>query len=123
MCPGKIAAVALGAVVTVCSLGQAQPHAQLMVQLGLAGSTQALAYSSDGRYFVANNFKAALLFDVASGRQLRSFTGHSDVVTSVAFSPDGKTVLTGSDDETARLWDVRTGLELRRLEGGFGRVD
>ena len=27
----------------------------------------------------------------------------------MAFSPDGKTVLTGSDDKTARLWDVKTG--------------
>jgi WD40 repeat protein len=93
-----------------------------MVQLGLPGNVRALAYSPDGRYFLANSYNAALLFDVVSGRQLRSFQGHTDAVTSVAFSPDGNTVLTGSNDETSRLWDVRTGKELRRLEGQFGRV-
>jgi WD40 repeat protein len=115
-------------VLTVLGLGaaasrpQTAPAAHLMVQLGLPGNVRALAYSPDGRYFLANSYNAALLFDLASGRQLRSFQGHTDVVTSVAFSPDGNTVATGSNDETTRLWDVRTGKELRRLEGQFGRV-
>jgi WD40 repeat protein len=33
--------------------------------------------------------------------------GHTDVVRSVCFSPDGKKVLMGSADDTARIWDVR----------------
>jgi WD40 repeat protein len=47
-------------------------------------------------------------------------TGHSDVVLSVALSPDGRGVLTGSRDGTARLWDVATGQEVRRFEGHGG---
>lgn len=42
-------------------------------------------------------------------------TGHTSTVTSVAFSPDGKQVLTGSVDGTVRLWDVLTGDELVRI--------
>jgi len=42
-------------------------------------------------------------------------TEHSSVVTSVAFSPDGKTLASGSTDHPVKLWDVSTGTELRTL--------
>jgi WD40 repeat protein len=43
--------------------------------------------------------------------------GHSFKIASVAFSLDGRYVLTGSGDKTARLWDVETGREVRKFEG------
>jgi WD40 repeat protein len=43
--------------------------------------------------------------------------GHSETVTSVAFSPDGKTLASGSLDSRIKLWDVSTGKELRTLIG------
>jgi WD40 repeat protein len=50
-------------------------------------------------------------------RQRRCFRGHSDYVYRVAFSPDGKKALSASADQTVRLWEVKTGKELRRLKG------
>jgi WD40 repeat protein len=50
-------------------------------------------------------------------------TGHSDFVVSLAFSPDGKTLVSGSRDNTIKLWDVATGQELRALKGHPARVN
>jgi len=41
-----------------------------------------------------------------------AFTGHTDRVRSIVFSPDGSRVLTASYDRTARVWDANTGRQL-----------
>jgi len=49
------------------------------------------------------------------GRRL--FSGHTDSVDGLAFSPDGRFALSGSLDNTARLWDIETGQEIHILTG------
>jgi hypothetical protein len=48
--------------------------------------------------------------------------GHRGTVFSAAFSPDGKRIVTGSGDGTARVWDAATGEQIQALEGPRGRV-
>ena len=54
----------------------------------------------------------------AAGQGIWTITdaGHSSIVTSVAFSPDGTLLASGSADKTIRLWEVATGKELRRFK-------
>ncbi|PVH69315.1 HET-D [Cadophora sp. DSE1049] len=53
---------------------------------------------------------------------LQTLEGHSGAVMSVAFSPNGKQVVSGSDDQTVRLWDAATGALQQTLEGHASRV-
>ena len=49
-------------------------------------------------------------------------SGHADTVNSVAFSSDGRHLVTSSDDKTVRLWDIGTQAEIARLQGHFDSV-
>jgi WD40 repeat protein len=65
------------------------------------------------------------LSDVATGALIRTFEGHAGQVSSVAFSPDGARVLSGSGgllekDHTIKLWDIATGALIRTFEGHSG---
>jgi WD40 repeat protein len=47
--------------------------------------------------------------DAATGREVCRLTGHTKPLTGATPSPDGRWVLTGSEDRTARVWDAETG--------------
>jgi WD40 repeat protein len=72
-------------------------------------------------------FKTVILWDVKTGEELKKFEGHLRSVRSCNFSPDGKTIVsgsftTGSFVKTLILWDVVTGNELQKLGGHTASV-
>jgi WD40 repeat protein len=76
-------------------------------------------FSPDGTNLISggNTKNSIMLWDIATGRAIRTFIGDTDSIQSIAFSPDGRYVLSGSADHTMKLWDVTTGKEIRTFTG------
>jgi WD40 repeat protein/transcriptional regulator with XRE-family HTH domain len=95
---------------------------------GDPGGLNDVAISSDGKYLAAaSNAKTALLWDVATGKQIRTLSGHLSGVLRVAFSPDSTALLTASSNTNAldwdvQLWDVATGHIMQHFGGSGGIV-
>ena len=64
-----------------------------------------------------------ILWDSGSGEPLRRLRGHEGPITSVVFDHEGKRILSGSMDRTARLWDAQTGRLLKTFSGHEKWID
>jgi WD40 repeat protein len=92
-----------------------------IINSGIRGGTITIA--PDGNTYVTGINPTAELTDFGSGQLIRSFSGHTDSVINAAFSGDGKWLVTGSRDNTARVWEVATGKQFLLLTGNKSAVE
>lgn len=72
------------------------------------GKATSIAFSADGARCVLASGHTGRMSDGETGAEVCVLHGHDDKITSVDFSPDGRTIVTASLDETARLWDANS---------------
>ncbi|MGH8594697.1 MAG: WD40 repeat domain-containing protein, partial [Gammaproteobacteria bacterium] len=76
------------------------------------------ALTPDGTRAVSGSYDHTLtVWDLESGRELRTLKGHAGGVIAIALTPDGTRAVSGSYDHTLKVWDLESGRELRTLEG------
>lgn len=118
-----------------CQLGEMQlvdieTGNSLWAATGHIDEVRAAAFAPDGRYVASGSCGSRedatscsqgeiLLWDVETGEQVHSFAGHTGAITALAFTPDSRYILSGSDgnDSTLRLWDVETGEATQVFDG------
>jgi WD40 repeat protein len=83
-------------------------------------TARGIALSPDGLTAGIGNGNTVYLWNTQTGEMKQSLIGHRGSINSVAFSPDSKTIATGSQDNTVRLWDGQTGNLKRTLTGSTG---
>ncbi|WP_437205088.1 protein kinase domain-containing protein [Planctomicrobium sp. SH664] len=83
----------------------------------LGGLVWSVAYAHDGRSMLTVGGSEARLWDLGTRREKMAFSPHG-AVAAANFSPDGKQIITGSWDNSAKIWNVQTAQAVRRLENG-----
>lgn len=91
---------------------------ETVIQRGHRAAIWSVAYSPDGKYIATGSRDYSIkLWEVSTGREIRSFLGHLNSVTTLVFDPTGNYIASGSYDKSVILWEVATGVEKLRITG------
>src|SRR5206468_3306317 len=71
-----------------------------------------LEFNQDVSKFASASGNLIRIWDVKSGNELEPFNGHASRINSIAFSPDGELLASGSSDGTFRVWGVNSHKEI-----------
>lgn len=94
---------------------------------GLPGKVNSVRFGPEGKWLVTSSgttglFGHAAIWDVTTGKKLKEFVGHRDVLYAAQISPNKKWLATGSYDQRIILWDVASGKMVRQLTGHNGAI-
>jgi WD40 repeat protein len=85
---------------------------------GHRGPVYALCVTPDARLGFTGGWDNVLrMWDMSSGRCIRTLPGHSGGVTNIVATPDSRWIVSGSFDHSIRVWDVKTGETVQTLHG------
>ena len=80
---------------------------ELVFNVGHAGRLNHECYSPDGKYIAScSNDKTIKIWEVETGRCVRTLLGHTASVTSVSYSSDSKYLASSSEDGTIKIWEI-----------------
>ena len=79
------------------------------------GINEIISFSPDGQMLAAVSYESIRLWDVATGKHLKTLQRHIDHIKGVSFSPDGQKLASVSSKKSIHLWEVETGLFLEKI--------
>lgn len=103
---------------------QADQKAELVVRTGHTSYTSSVVFSPDGKIIASNDGDSnIILWDAASGQELRHIQAFGSWENGLAFSPDGKKLMSAGFWALPRIWEVETGNELPPISDEFEFFD
>ncbi|GBO52936.1 high-affnity carbon uptake protein Hat/HatR [Pseudanabaena sp. lw0831] len=86
------------------------------------GWVRAVVFLSDRQIVTAGQDKNIKIIDIASGKVVKTLSGHTNLINNLAIAPTSDLLVSGSYDNTVNLWQISTGKLMRSLTGHTDKI-
>ena len=97
-------------------------------EIKFKSSIFSLVLSPDAKHILTGEFSGTddshdiVVRGLSNGKIIKRFKGHKDIISALAFSPEGKFILSGSWDQNIILWDAGSGKKIKTFSGHAGFI-